>query len=67
MRYVIYIGILLAFGLGIYNATRIDTAHPLEGESSIALIGLVACACAILILLILKVSRRIAEKAKERN
>jgi hypothetical protein len=64
MKYVIYIGIVLALGLGIFNATRIDMAHPFEGESTIALIGLLACACAVLILLILKMSRRIAEKAK---
>jgi hypothetical protein len=65
MKYVIYIGIVLAFGLGIFNATRIDMEHPFQGESSVALIGLVACACAILILLILKISKRIAQKVKE--
>lgn len=67
MKYVIYIGIVIAFGLGIFNATRINMESPLEGESSIALIGLIACACAILILIILKMSRRIAEKVKENS
>ena len=66
MKYVIYIGIVLAFVLGIFNATRIDIQHPFQGESSVALVGLVACACAILILLILKMSKRIADKVKEK-
>ncbi|MFT5751023.1 MAG: NADH:ubiquinone oxidoreductase subunit 6 (subunit J) [Flavobacteriales bacterium] len=67
MKYVIYIGIVIAFVLGLFNATRIDMQHPFQGESSVALIGLVACGCAILILLILKMSKRIAEKVKERS
>ena len=62
MKYIIPIGILLALGLLIYNLTLLDFSNPLQGDSSIALIGIIACACAILLLLILRTSRKIAEK-----
>ena len=62
MKFVIPIGILLALGLLIYNLTLLDFSNPLQGDSSIALIGIIACACAILLLLILRTSRKIAEK-----
>lgn len=62
MKYIIPIGILLALGLLIYNLTLLDFSNPLQGDSSIALIGVIACTCAILLLLILHTSRKIAEK-----
>ena len=62
MKFVIPIGILLGLGLLIYNLTLLDFSNPLQGDSSIALIGIIACACAILLLLILRTSRKIAEK-----
>lgn len=64
MKFIIPIGIVLALGLLIYNATLLDFSDPLAGDSSIALIGIIACACAILLLLILRTSRKIAEKHK---
>lgn len=62
MKFIIPIGILLALGLLIYNLTLLDFSNPLQGDSSIALIGIIACACAILLLLILRTSHKIAEK-----
>ncbi len=64
MKIAIPAGILLALLLLIYNATLLDFSNLLEGESSIALIGVIACSCAILLLLILRTSRKIAEKNK---
>ena len=46
--------ILMAIGLIIFNLTMIDYNKPFEGNSSIALIGVVASFCAIFILLISK-------------
>lgn len=62
MKFIIPIGILLALGLLIYNVTILDFSNPIAGDSSIALIGVIACACAILLLLILRTSRKIAAK-----
>lgn len=67
MKYFAYTIIVLAFGLGIFNATKIDTNAPFEGESIVAIITIVAALCAILLMLILLVSKRIEEKVKQRN
>ncbi len=62
MKYIIPVGILLALALLVYNATFVNYSSPLQGDSSVALIGVIACACAIILLLILRVSRKIAKK-----
>lgn len=54
--------ILIAIGLIIFNLTMIDLNKPFEGNSSIALIGVVASFCAIFILLIFKLSKKIDDK-----
>jgi hypothetical protein len=54
--------ILMAIGLIIFNLTMIDYNKPFEGNSSIALIGVVASFCAIFILLIFKLSKKIDDK-----
>lgn len=54
--------ILMAIGLIIFNLTMIDFNKPFEGNSSIALIGVVASCCAIFILLIFKLSKKIDDK-----
>lgn len=63
MKVFIPLGIILALALLIYNSTIIDWSAPLQGDSTIALIGVMACACAIVLLLILRTSRKIADKA----
>ena len=67
MKKVIYIFVLLALVLGIYNITKINFDAPMEGNSSVALIGVLACSCAIVLLLILRSSRKISEKVKEKK
>lgn len=57
---VIAIGIVL---IGL-NLTQIDLNNPLEGNSSIALIGIVATLCAVFLIVILKMSKIIEEKTK---
>ncbi|MGL2962431.1 hypothetical protein ACSVH2_01270 [Flavobacterium sp. RSB2_4_14] len=56
--------IFLAVALIIVNVFLIDFNKPLEGNSMIALIGIVASFCAILILLIFRMSKKIEEKLR---
>lgn len=64
MEKVIYFFISIAIILIIYNATFLNVENLFEGESRIALIGILAGACVILLMLILRASRRIAKKKK---
>jgi tellurite resistance protein TehA-like permease len=57
--------IVLALGLVIVNCTLINLEKPFEGNSMIALIGIAASLCAIFILLIFKISKKIEEKLKQ--
>ena len=56
--------ILLALGLVAYNATLVDFEHPLQGDSTVALIGIVASLCALVLLLIVTVAKKIRKKVK---
>ena len=56
--------IVLALGLIVFNITLLDFQKPLEGESAVALIGIAAAFCAVLILLIFRMSKKIEEKMK---
>lgn len=58
---------LIALGLIIFNVTKVDFDAPFKGESTIALITIMASLCVILMMLILSVSKRIEQKTKERN
>lgn len=57
--------ILLALALIAYNVTLVDFQNPFQGDSTIALIGIVASLCAIVLLLIFIASKRIDKKLKE--
>ncbi len=56
--------LLIASALIIVNIFLIDFNKPLEGNSMIALIGIAASFCAVLILLIFRMSKKIEEKLK---
>lgn len=56
--------ILVATGLIAFNITLLDFQNPFEGDSLIALVGIAAAFCAVLILLIFKMSKKIEEKLK---
>lgn len=58
--------VVFAFALIIFNITLLDFNHLFEGESSVALIGIVASFCAILILLIFRMSKTIVERTKDK-
>ena len=57
---VIVVGILL---IGL-NLTQIDFNNPLEGNSTVALIGIIATLCAVFLVVILKMAKLIEEKTK---
>ncbi|WP_298397730.1 hypothetical protein [Flavobacterium sp.] len=56
--------ILVATGLIGFNITLLDFEKPFEGDSMIALVGIAAAFCAVFILLIFKMSKKIEEKLK---
>ena len=49
----------------IFNSTQIDTNAPFKGDSLVAIIGIVAPLCAILLLLIMHLSQKIQQKLKD--
>ena len=57
--------VVLAIALIGFNITLLDFKKPFEGDSVVALIGIVASVCAVLILLIFRMSKIITEKTKE--
>lgn len=54
--------IILALGLIAYNVTLVDFDNPFQGDSTVALIGIVASLCAIVLLLIFMASKKIQKK-----
>jgi hypothetical protein len=56
--------LFIAITLIVVNIFLIDYSKPFEGNSMVALIGVVASFCAVLILLIFKMSKKIEEKLK---
>ena len=55
---------IIAVALIIYNFTKVDLDTPLEGDSVTAIITILAALCAILLLQILRVSKKIEQKKK---
>lgn len=57
--------ITLAVLLIAYNVTLVNFENPLEGNSVIAMIGIVASLCAIVLLLIYLTSKKIQKRMEE--
>lgn len=59
-----FITALLILGVALiaYNVTLVDFGNPFEGNSIIALIGIVASLCAIVLILIYVVSKKVEKK-----
>lgn len=64
MKYFTYIFIGIAIILIAYNVTFLDFENLTDGQSGVALIGIVTAACAILLVLILRTSKKIAKKKR---
>lgn len=65
MKKIIYILIIIAVLLSIFNATKLNFDNLFAGDSLIAVISIVAAACAIVLLLILRTSLIIRRKGKK--
>lgn len=62
MKIFTYILLGIATVLLIFNVTLIDYKNPFEGDSVVAIIGIFAALCAIFILLIFRMSKKITDK-----
>lgn len=66
MKIILPLFMLLAIVSCVFNLTQIDWSDPITGKSSVAVIGVMASASAFLLLLILILSKRVAQKLKNR-
>ncbi len=64
MKYVRIALIAVAVCLIIYNSTLLNKNNPLEGDSLVAMIGIISALCALLLLLIVMLSKKIERKTK---
>jgi len=63
MKIAIYILIGLAFGVIVFNASQLEPDNWFQGDSSIAVFGILSGLCAILVLSILLISKKIAARS----
>ncbi|MEL6483282.1 MAG: hypothetical protein AAFP96_00380 [Bacteroidota bacterium] len=61
--------VLIVFALALiaYNVTMVDFDNPFQGDSTNALIGIVASLCAIILLLIFMTSKKIKDKLEKED
>ena len=52
----------LSLGMMVFNLTQVDWEDPLVGQSSVAVIGIMASLCSFLLLLLLSLSKKISRK-----
>ncbi len=64
MKYLIYVLLILSTVILIFNITQLNFENILEGNSYIAVIGIFAAMCVIVLMLILLVSRMIKSKVE---
>lgn len=57
--------IVLALALITYNVTLVNFSAPFEGDSTVALIGVMASLCAIVLLLLYITSKKVQNKLNE--
>lgn len=65
MKIFTYVAITIALALIVFNLFQIDYTNPFKGQSTVAVIGVVAGICAILLLVVLRFSKIIEEKTKQ--
>ncbi|HLT34132.1 MAG TPA: hypothetical protein VKZ98_10110 [Aquaticitalea sp.] len=58
---------IIAVGFIIFNATRLNFDALFTGDSIIAVITIMASLCAIILMLILRTSKRIEELSKQKS
>ena len=57
--------VFLALALILFNITLLDFTNPFQGDSVVAFIGIIASFCAVLILLIFRMSKKIEENSND--
>ena len=58
---------VVAVVLIVFNATKVSFKTPFEGESIVALITIFALLCGIILLQILRLSKRVGKQLKNKN
>ena len=67
MRTFTYILSIIALALIAFNVSKLDFDNVFEGESMVAVITIVSGLCAIILLTIIRISRRIDRKLRNKN
>jgi len=67
MRAFTFVLSIIALALIAFNVSKLDFDNLFEGESMIAVITIVSGLCAIILLTIIRISRRIDKKVRNRN
>lgn len=67
MKIFTWIFTIIAIGLIAYNATKLNFDALLTSESKVAIITIVAALCAIILLQILRISKKIETLSKTRK
>lgn len=62
MKYFSILLIAIALVIIVYNSTLIEVKAPFEGDSLVAVIGIASALCAIVLLVIFMLSRKIQQK-----
>ncbi len=57
--------VFLALALILFNISLLDFKNPFQGDSVVAFIGIIASFCAVLILLIFRMSKKIEENSND--
>lgn len=66
MKIFSYVVIVIALVLIVFNFTKVDLDNPFEGNSTVALIGIVCGFCAIFLIILFRVSKMVEEKTKDK-
>lgn len=67
MKYFIPIATIIAVALVIFNATKLNFDALFQGESAVAMMTIIAALCAILLLQIFRISKKIERMDKSRR
>ena len=65
MKIFTYVAIAIALALIVFNIFQVNPSSPFAGQSTIALSGIVAGLCAILLLVLLMMSKKMVDKTHE--
>jgi len=66
MKILLYTLMIISLGLCIFNLIQIDWENPIRDKSSVAVIGVIASASSFLLILILIISKKIAQINKKK-